>query len=188
MKLDTAIALAAIVLALVWPTHQQLTIRALRYSIRQLHKQLRSHQRALIQLQTAVAGLPTEGHAPMPTVTRPPSVPEIQHLQEASRLPIDPDPTLRLRRPPSILPPPEPATDIERVLTAATRPLTRNEIARELERPGWDLIPDLAALIKAGKIAPTAGHSLELAYRLVPTAGDTLRMARMPVLPGVTHG
>lgn len=191
MTLDTAIVLAAIVLALVWPAHQQLTIRALRYSLARQRDQLHKHTKAIIQLQSTVAGQPTRTHEHMPVVTKvTATISGDAYLQphttyDGQRCAQDPDLTLRLQRPPSILPAPEPATDIEQVLTSATRPLTRNEIAGHLDRPGWELIPELAALIKAGKIAPTQGHSLDLAYRLVPGHGDTVRLAKMPVLPGV---
>lgn len=239
MTVDTAAVLAAIALALLWPIHQQLTIRALRRAIHQLHQRQRQHAGAIIQLQTTVAETPLQVHAPMPRVGRRPVAkvtatisgdaslqphttydspevrpgvggwarselwgkehgPEVFKPSRALRAALadvpeltgkevhpDPDPTLRLQRPLSILPAPEPATDIEQVLTAATRPLTRNEIAGHLDRPGWELIPELAALIKAGKIAPTQGHDLDLAYRLVPSHSDTVRLAKMPVLPGV---
>ncbi len=59
MRIDTAIAVAAIVLAIVWPTHQQLTIRALRHSLRRQRDQLAQHRRAIVQLQGAAIHPPT---------------------------------------------------------------------------------------------------------------------------------
>lgn len=88
----------------------------------------------------------------------------------------DPDPTLRLGRPPAL-------SDIEAVLHQAGRDLTATELATKLERKTWDLIAPIDELIKAGKIQTVPGHTAgRTAYRL---AGDTLRMARMPVLPGL---
>jgi len=191
MTLDTAMALAAIVLVLLWPLHQQMEMRQLRFKLARQRDQLHQHRRAIVQLQSTVAGQPTRTHEHMPVVTKvTATISGDASLQphttyDGQRCAQDPDLTLRLQRPPSILPAPEPTTDIEQVLTAAARPLTRNEIAGHLDRPGWELIPELAALIKAGKIAPTQGHSLDLAYRLVPAHGDTVRLAKMPVLPGV---
>ncbi len=71
MTLDTAACIAAIVLVMLWPLHQQLTIRALRHSLRRQRDQLAQHRRAIIQLQGAAVRPPTSVGQPMPTVGRP---------------------------------------------------------------------------------------------------------------------
>ncbi len=194
MTFDTAVAVAAIVLVLLWPTHQQLTIRALRHAIRQQHKQLHQHRRAIVQLQGAATQPPTSVGQPMPTVGRPLATGGVIPASSAYRLGegegdvfapsralratlADADATLRLARPPAL-------SDIEHVLTQAGRDLTATELARALERKPWDLIAPIDELITAGKIQTVPGHTAgRTAYRLADT--DTLRMPHgMPLLPG----
>lgn len=171
MTVDTAVVLAALVLVLLWPTHQQLTIRALRHAIRQQHKQLHQHRRAIVQLQSAAVRPPTSIGQPMPSVTG---------THRAIGGTADPDPTLRLARPPAL-------TDIEGVLTDAGRALTATEMATKLGRQPWDLLPMIDRDMAAGRIRTVPGHTAgRTAYTLVAT--DTLRMPHgMSVLPGVTR-
>lgn len=221
MRLDTAIVLAAIVLALVWPAHQQLTIRALRYSLRQQRKLLRQHAGAIIQLQTTVANTPLQVHAPMATVTKVTATisgdrslqphttndcparapggwakselwgkengPELFQPSHALRAAlaevpelkgkaIDPDQTLRLARPPAL-------DDIEATITAAGRPLTRAAIA---ERLGRDIAAEIRDQLLAHTLVmvPTRDEAPAYWPASHPVPGDTLRMGRLPVLPG----
>lgn len=193
MTLDTAVALAALALVLLWPLHQELTIRALRHAIRQQHKQLHQHRRAIVQLQSAAVRPPTSIGQPMPTVGRPLATGGVIPAATAYRLRegecdvfpppralratlADRDPTLRLARPPAV-------SDIEHVLTQAGRALTATEMATQLGRQPWDLLPDIDRAMAAGRIRTVPGHTAgRTAYALVD--GGTLRMARMPVLPG----
>lgn len=182
MTLDTAVVLAAIVLALVWPVHQQLTIRALRYSLRQQHKLLRQHAGAIIQLQTTMVGLPTEAHAPMPTVTKvTATISGDRSLQPHTsynppEVCPDPDPTLRLRRPPAL-------DDIEATIVGAGRPLTRAAIS---ERLGRDVAAEIRDQLLAHtlRMVPTRDEAPAYWPASHPVPGDTLRMGRLPVLPG----
>ncbi len=94
----------------------------------------------------------------------------------------DPDPTLRLTRPPSVLPPEQ--SDLQRVLADAGRPLTATEMADRLGRQPWDLLPLIDRDMTAGRIRTAPGHTAgRTAYQLADT--DTVRMPKMPVLPGL---
>lgn len=181
MTLDTAIALAAIVLVLTWPIHQQLELRQLRYTLRQQHKLLRQHRRAIVQLQSTVAGQPTRTHEHMPVVGRSSeckSEPRNLHsgAANASRVASDPDPTLRLRRPPAL-------DDIEATIVGAGRPLTRATIS---ERLGRDVAAEIRDQLLAHtlRMVPTRDEAPAYWPASHPVPGDTLRMTRMPVLPG----
>ncbi len=198
MTLDTAACIAAIVLVLLWPLHQQLTIRALRHSLRRQRDQLAQHRRAIVQLQGAATRPPTSIGAPMPKVRArnldcPPPNPRfvvskagLRSLQTNESRPgpacaIDTDPTLRLARPPAL-------TDLQHVLTQAGRALTTTEIYTQLGRQPWDLIADIDRDTKAGRIKAVPGHTAgRTAYTL---ADPTERMPNgMPLLPGtVAHG
>lgn len=185
MTLDTAIVLAAIVLAVLWPTHQQLTIRALRHSLRRQRAQLAQHRRAIVQLQGAATQPPTSVGQPMPTVGRPqPNVTiggvDMSRYVKSLDVQADPDRTLRLARPPAL-------SDVEHVLTQAGRALTATEMATQLGRKPWDLLPDIVGAVKAGRIRTVPGHTAgRTAYELADT--DTLRLPRgMSVLPGVSR-
>lgn len=221
MTLDTAIALAAIVLVAVWPIHQQLELRALRYALGRQRAQLHQHRRAIIQLQGAATQPPTTVGQPMndrvwsgamvavPKVTATISgdrdykrhtrydSPEVRQggwvsgpaLWGKEDLPIpyrvttcapDPDPTLRLRRPPAL-------SDIEYVLGNATRPLTRTEIASMLGVGTMDILTDLRRLMLDGRITMTSTHTAGEPGYTVPTLDPTVRLARMPVLPGLVQ-
>lgn len=192
MTLDTAAILAAFVLVLLWPIHQHLTIRALRYALGRQREQLHQHARAIIQLQGAATAPPTSVGQPMPTVTRSRLVAQddgelfatqaglrslrASESQPAPAFATDPDPTLRLRRPPA-------QSDIEALLAAAGRCLTPIELADRLERKPWDLLPEIERLTTAGRIKLVPGHTAgQSAYTL---ADPTMRLARMPVLPGL---
>lgn len=192
MKLDTAIVLAAIVLALVWPAHQQLTIRALRYSLRRQRTELHQHARAIRQLQmgsTALPRFPTPNTvgplapslAPMPVVGRPqPKVTiggvDMSRYVKSLDVQADPDPTLRLRRPPAL-------DDIEATIVGAGRPLTRATIS---ERLGRDVAAEIRDQLLAHtlRMVPTRDEAPAYWPASHPVPGDTLRMARLPVLPG----
>lgn len=88
----------------------------------------------------------------------------------------DPDPTLRLKRPPAL-------SDIEATIARAGRCLTPTELATELERKPWDLLPELERLTSSGRIKLVPGHTAgQSAYTL---ADPTVRLSRMPVLPGL---
>ena len=202
MTLDTAITLCAFVLVLIVPTYLLLEVRAVRRGLQQLHHRQRQHAGAIIQLQTTVADTPLQVHQPMPTVGRakatPAAVPagwaslrpksdEVQlnprpttladrNLWDELGQATGPDETLRLR-PPAL-------SDIEAVLAKAARPLTRMEMAAELERQPWELLGDLKRLMLDGRLALSPSHGAEAAYTL---ADPTTRMARMPLLPGVAR-
>lgn len=92
------------------------------------------------------------------------------------------DPTLRLTRPPSVLPPEQ--SDLQRVLADAGRPLTATEMADRLGRQPWDLLPLIDRDMTAGRIRTAPGHTAgRTAYQLADT--DTVRMPHgMPLLPG----
>lgn len=184
MTLDTAITLCAFVLVLIVPTYLLLEVRAVRRGLQQLHHRQRQHAGAIIQLQTTVADTPLQVHQPMPTVGRPKAEPAAVPAGWASLTSAtpdrptrattsDPDETLRLR-PPAL-------SDIEAVLAKAARPLTRMEMAAELERQPWELLGDLKRLMLDGRLALSPSHGAEAAYTL---ADPTTRMARMPLLPG----
>ncbi len=201
MTLDTAVVLAALVLVLLWPLHQQLTIRALRHSLRRQRDQLAQHRRAIIQLQGAAIQPPTSIGAPMPSVTGthraighpmatinvqarnldcPAPNPRFVVSKAGLRsLQTDTDPTLRLARPPAL-------TDLQHVLTQAGRALTATEIATKLGLPTWELIPAIDRDLAAGRIQAVPGHTAgRTAYRL---ADQTERMPHgMSVLPGVVR-
>lgn len=191
MTLDTAAVLAALVLVLLWPLHQELTIRALRHALRQQHKQLGQHRRAIVQLQGAAVCPPTSIGQPMASVTGThraigaellTTKAGLRSLRASESRPApacatEADPTLRLHRPPAL-------SDIEAVLDQAGRALTATEMAAKLDRKPWDLLPDIDRAMAAGRIRTVPGHTAgRTAYQLAD--GDTLRMARMPVLPGV---
>lgn len=184
MGIDTAMALAALGLVLLIPLHQQLTIRALRHSLRRQRDQLAQHRRAIVQLQGAATQPPTSVGQPMPTIGRPPQPRLHSGPANASRSPrtciTDADPTLRLARPPAL-------SDVEAVLTQAGRALTATEMATQLGRKPWDLLPDIDGAVKAGRIRTVPGHTAgRTAYELADT--DTLRLPRgMSVLPGVSR-
>lgn len=183
MGIDTAIVGSAILLALLWPIHQQLELRALRHSLRRMHERQAQHARALVHLQTTMANTPLQVHAPMPRVGRAPAQAALRSVpRNASPGPetcIDPDATLRLGRPPSL-------SDIEGVLDHAGRDLTATEIAARLDRKPWDLIADIDRLIKAGKIQTVPGHTAgRTAYRLAGPPDPTERIpGGMPILWG----
>jgi len=175
MTLDTAIVLAAIVLALVWPVHQQLELRALRHALRRQRDQLAQHRRAIVQLQGAATQPPTSVGQPMASVTG-------QHRTIGAEAPAcvaDRDPTLRLHRPPAV-------TDVEHVLTQSGRALTATEIATHLGRQPWDLLGDIDRAMAAGRIRTVPGHTAgRTAYQLADT---THRMPHgMSVLPGLVQ-
>ncbi len=187
MTLETAACIAAIVLVMLWPLHQQLTIRALRYALRQQHKQLHQHTRAIIQLQSAAVLPPTSTHAPMNDKVWSGAMVTIggidmSHHVKALDVQADPDRTLRLARPPAL-------TDIEHVLTQAGRALTATEMATQLGRQPWDCLPELDRLLKAGAIRTVPGHTAgRTAYELADPAESTERMPRgMSLLPGVVR-
>jgi hypothetical protein len=188
MTLDTAITLCAFVLVLIVPTYLLLEVRAVRRGLQQLHHRQRQHAGAIIQLQTTVADTPLQVHQPMPTVGRPKAEPAAVPPGWASLTSVtpgrptrvtsgdidhDPDETMRLR-PPAL-------SDIEAVLAKAARPLTRMEMAAELERQPWELLGDLKRLMLDGRLALTPSHGAEAAYTL---ADPTTRMASMPILWG----
>lgn len=182
MTLDTAFVLAAIVLALVWPAHQQLTIRALRYSLARQRDQLHKHTKAIIQLQSTVAGQPTRTHEPMPVVRRPqPKVTiggiDMSRYVKSVSVQSNADPTLRLKRPPAL-------GDIEAAILGAGRPLTRAAIADRLGRDVASEIRD-QLLAHALRMVPTRDEAPAYWPASHPVPGDTLRMGRMPVLWGV---
>lgn len=189
MKVDTAIALCAIVLVMLWPIHQELTIRALRHSLRRMNERQAQHARALVHLQTTMANTPLQVHQPMPKVgrrleavpPRPLGLPNAKARITSTRYecPADPDQTLRLGRPPSL-------SDIEGVLDQAGRDLTATEIAARLDRKPWDLIADIDRLIKAGRIQTVPGHTAgRTAYRLASPPDPTERIpGGMPILWG----
>lgn len=196
MGIDTAVAMAAIGLVLLWPLHQALTIRALRHSLRRQRDQLAQHRRAIIQLQGAAVRPPTSIGAPMPKVRArnldcPTPNPRfvvskagLRSLQTNESRPgpacaTDTDPTLRLARPPAL-------TDLQHVLTQAGRALTATEIATKLGLPTWELIPAIDRDLAAGRIQAVPGHTAgRTAYRL---ADQTERMPHgMSVLPGVVR-
>lgn len=196
MSVDTAVALAALTLVLLWPLHQELTIRALRHSLRRHRDQLTQHRRAIVQLQGAAVRPPTSIGQPMPTVGRPLATGGAIPASSAYRLGeggcdlfapsralratlADPDQTLRLARPPAL-------SDIEAVLTQAGRALTATEIATKLGRQTWDLLPLIDQDVAAGRIRTVPGHTAgRTAYTL---ADPTERMPNgMSVLPGVSR-
>lgn len=184
MTPDNAAVLAGIVLAMLWPIHQHLTIRALRYSLHRQREQLHQHHRAIIQLQATAPEPPTSAGQPMPTVTKvTATISGETSLQRHTRydspeLCPDPDPTLRLRRPPAL-------SDIEYVLSNATRPLTRTEIASMLGVGTMDILTDLRRLMLAGKITMTGTHTAGEPGYTTPPVDPTVRLSRMPVLPGL---
>jgi len=196
MTLDTAIVLAAIVLALVWPVHQQLELRALRHSLRRQRDQLAQHRRAIVQLQGGATQPPTSVGQPMATIGGPIAtggvIPaatayrlregecDVFALSRALRATLaDRDPTLRLHRPPAV-------TDVEHVLTQSGRALTATEIATHLGRQPWDLLGDIDRAMAAGRIRTVPGHTAgRTAYQLADT---THRMPHgMSVLPGLVQ-
>lgn len=184
MGIDTAMALAALGLVLLIPLHQQLTIRALRYALARQREQLHQHHRAIVQLQSAAVVPPTSVGQPMPAVTgahraiggpvRPPAL----WVRENGPGPSagGADDTLRLQRPPAL-------TDLQHVLTQAGRALTVTEMAAQLGRQTWDLLPDIDRDMAAGRIRTVPGHTAgRTAYQL---ADSTERMPNgMPLLPG----
>lgn len=192
MNANTAMVLAAIVLALLWPLHQYLELRALRYVVNQQRDRIQQHHRAIIQLQGAAPQPPTSAGQPMPTVaefrakwddvgirSQPhlhPAPANASSRAETCIRPPDPDPTLRLRRPPAL-------SDIESLIATAGRCLTPTELADRLERRPWDLLPELERLTTAGRIKLVPGHTAgQSAYTL---ADPTVRLSRMPILPGL---
>ena len=184
MTLDTVIALAAIVLVLLWPVHQELTIRALRHSLRRQRDQLAQHRRAIVQLQGAATQPPTSTHAPMNDKVWSGSMVTIggidmtRHMKSLD-VHASPDRTLRLTRPPAL-------TDLQHVLQQAGRALTATEMAAQLGRQPWDLLPLIDQDVAAGRIRTVPGHTAgRTAYELADT--DTHRMPNgMPVLPGAS--
>lgn len=166
MTLDTAIVLAALVLVLLWPLHQQLELRQLRFTLRRQHTSLHQQRRAIIQLQTIVTGLPTSSYQPMPTIGHPDHKVTIggrdmsQYVKSVSVQADAVDQTLRLARPPA-------RSDIEHLIAKAGRCLTATELAAQLERRPWDLLPDIELLLKDGRIQTVPGHTAgRTAYRL----------------------
>lgn len=110
---------------------------------------------------------------------------------------IDPDQTLRLGPPPSLArigelchaaglnPPRESLARIAAIEQhlAGGRPTTRMELARALNLQPWEISADLHTAILARIVTTTSGHHTagEAAYTL---PDPTIRMARMPLLPG----
>ena len=190
-----AIGLAGIAVWWVWALNRDTNKR-----IDTLAATTRSNSGAIIQLQTSVTGLPTTTTAPMNDKVwsgRMVSIGSSAHVAPAEPAAVpagwasltsvtpgrptrattgDPDETLRLR-PPAL-------SDIEAVLAKAARPLTRMEMAAELERQPWELLGDLKRLMLDGRLAISPSHGAEAAYTL---ADPTARMARMSVLPGVAR-
>ena len=186
MTLDTVIALAAIVLVLLWPVHQELTIRALRHSLRRQREQLAQHRRAIVQLQGAATQPPTSVGQPMPTVGRRLAQGGIVRGPMGGRedgpellLPYDPDRTLRLARPPAL-------SDLASAILTAERPLTRATLDTKL---GRDTRTEVRNGLLAGTLQMVRTHDDEPAYWPTshPVPGDTIRMAKMSVLPGVSR-
>jgi hypothetical protein len=195
MPLDTAAALAALTLVLLWPIHQQLEIRALRHSLRRQRDQLHQHRRAIVQLQ-AHAHEVSVGQ-PMPTIRprpqkRPPrpltapTAPDTpQERQEGAngggkQAASGTDHTVRLQRPPV-------PSDVESVLQRSGRALTATEIATKLGRQTWDLIAEIDQAIAAGKIVTVPSHIAgRTAYQLADTTTQRIPNG-MSVLPGVTR-
>ncbi len=121
--------------------------------------------------------LATSGHGRRPELLVTPA--GLRSLQTAA------DPTLRLTRPPSVLPPEQ--SDLQRVLADAGRPLTATEMADRLGRQPWDLLPLIDRDMTAGRIRTAPGHTAgRTAYQLADT--DTVRMPHgMSVLQGVAR-
>lgn len=176
MGIDTAMALAALGLVLLIPLHQQLTIRALRYALARQREQLHQHHRAIVQLQSAAVVPPTSVGQPMPTVAEFRS--KFYDVGIRSQPRLHSDPTLRLKRPPAM-------SDVAAAIVRAGRPLTRANLTTELER---DVRTEIRAAMLAGTLQMVRTHDDEPAYWPTghPRPGDTVRLSRMPVLPGVT--
>ena len=191
MTLDTAVVLAAIVLALLWPLHQQLCIRKLRLDIGQLSDGQQNHYQHITTLYQNLPHHPGPAHQPMNDKVWSGAMADVAkvtatisgdaslqaHTRYSPEVRPDPDPTLRLRRPPAL-------SDIESLIATAGRCLTPTELADRLERRPWDLLPELERLTTAGRIKLVPGHTAgRSAYTL---ADPTVRLSRMPILPGVT--
>lgn len=206
MKVDTAIALCAIVLVMLWPIHQELTIRALRHSLRRMHERQAQHARALVHLQTTMANTPLQVHQPMPTVgrrleavpPRPLGLPNAKARITSTRYecPADPDQTLRLGPPPSLTRIDDackaaglmtvPREALARIAAIehhlAGRSATRMELARALDVQPWEVAADLHTAVLAKIVTTTSGHTAgEATYRL---CDPTIRMDSMPILWG----
>lgn len=166
MTVEQGVIAAAIVLNVVMWLYLALGQRELRQHLGRHRRKLSDHHRAIVHLQGTSADTGTTSRRPMPTVG---------NLRRSV-----------VHRPPSVLPVPAPApelSDIERALADAGRGLTATELATRLGRQTWDLLPDIDRDMAAGRIRTVPGHTAgRTAYAL--TDGDTLRMARMPVLPG----
>lgn len=198
------VGLAGVAIWWVWALNRDTNKR-----IDTLATTTRNNSGAIIQLQTTVADTPLQVHSPMPKVgggapvkAQPwgrengpelfvphgaaggwdsnPQPPAPKAGALSAKLPPDSpgspsvDPTLRLGRPPAL-------SDIEAVLAKAARPLTRMEMAAELERQPWELLGDLKRLMLDGRLALSPSHGAEAAYTL---ADPTTRMASMPILWG----
>ena len=202
MTLDTAIGACAIVLAMLWPIHQQLTIRALRAALQQLHRRQAQHGRAIIQLQTTVANTPLQVHQPMPKVGRPTIVAKASNGARRPEVLVpftvtDPDQTLRLGPPPSLTRIDDackaaglmtvPREALARIAAieqhlAGGRSATRMELARALDVQPWEVAADLHTAVLAKIVTTTSGHTAgEATYRL---CDPTIRMDSMPILWG----
>lgn len=192
MTPDNAAVLAAIVLAMLWPIHQHFRIRKLRHDIGQLSDGQQNHFQHITTLYQNLPHHPGPARKPMndkvwsgamddvPKVTATISggTSLQRHIRyDSPELCPDPDPTLRLRRPPAL-------SDVAAAILTAGRPLTRATLATQLER---DVRSEIRAAILDGTLEMVRTHDDEPCYWPTghPRPGDTVRLARMPVLPGL---
>ena len=91
----------------------------------------------------------------------------------------DTDATLRLARPPAL-------SDVAAAILGAGRPLTRATLDVQLDR---DTRTEVRDGLLAGTLQMVRTHDDEPAYWPTghPVPGDTVRMAKMPVLPGLVR-
>lgn len=197
-----AVGLAAIAVWWVWAINRDTNRR-----IDTLAATIRQHGGSIVQLQTTMANTPLQVHQPMPKVgrrlqpvpPRPVALPGTGALVTSTSYvsPADPDQTLRLGPPPSLArigelchtaglnPPRESLARIAAIEQhlAGGRPTTRMELARALNLQPWEISADLHTAVLARIVTTTSSHHTagEAAYTL---PDPTIRMARMPLLPG----
>jgi len=203
---DAMLKVAVGVLILAAWTYVVLDQRDLRRALRRQRTQLHQYRRAIVQLQGAATQPPTSVGQPMPTVGRrlaqggivrgpalwgreegcellipgPTAAEATRALIAGARtIGVDLDPTLRLARPPAL-------SDLAAAILGADRPLTRATLDAKLDR---DTRTEVRNGLLAGTLQMVRTHDDEPAYWPTshPVPGDTVRMAKMPVLPGISR-
>lgn len=187
------LGLAAIAVWWVWALNRDTNRR-----IDQLAALVRQHGGSIVHLQTTVDGTPLQVHQPMPRVGRELAKGDLFTPSRALRQSMaDEGDTLRLERPPSLARIDErcraaglmtvPREALARIAAieqhlAGGRTATRMELATVLGVQPWEVTADLHSAVLARIVTTTTSHTAgEATYTL---ADPTIRMERMPLLPG----